>query len=210
MKNKAHQRYRIKDGTIVRGVTTIIGNNLGWNKNVLMAWARKKALEGKDPDKIKQEAADIGTMAHTLIEAHITKTKIDEGEFKPNYLTIARKCFQGYLDWEKENKFTNVKSEVGLVSEKYQFGGTIDKIGESSKGLTLVDFKTSSGIYVDHKIQVSAYHQLAVENGYDIKEIILLHLGKNGDFAEHKVNAMEKYWDIFKHCLALDKYRGLL
>jgi len=57
-KKKAHQIYKLKDGTVVKGVTTIL-ENLGWNKQVLIAWSRKTALAGIDPTKVKEEAADI-------------------------------------------------------------------------------------------------------------------------------------------------------
>lgn len=40
-KTKAHQKYRLVDGTIVPSVTTII-QELGWNKNALVAWARDR------------------------------------------------------------------------------------------------------------------------------------------------------------------------
>ena len=56
MKKKPKERYKTQSGEIVRGVTTIIGENLGWNKNALIGWARKQALSGIDPTKIKEEA----------------------------------------------------------------------------------------------------------------------------------------------------------
>ena len=62
-KTKAHTAYKLKDGTRVKGVTTIL-NNLGWNKNVLVAWARRTALAGDDPDAVLKEAGAIGTLAH--------------------------------------------------------------------------------------------------------------------------------------------------
>lgn len=209
-RNKAHQKYTLKDGSVVKGVTTIIDNNLGWNKRILMGWSRKIALAGKDPDKVKQEAADIGTIAHAMIEHYIKKTLFDPSQYPPDYVKRADKCFQGYLEWEKKNKFKNIKSELFLVSETYKYGGTIDKIGESDNGLTMVDFKTSSGIYNEAKIQQAAYNSLALENNYPIDRLILLHLSKNGDFAEHKIVNVDKYWQVFLHCLKLQELKDEL
>ncbi|GAH05015.1 unnamed protein product, partial [marine sediment metagenome] len=80
-KTKAHIRYRLKateqfpKGEIVPGVTTIIDGQLGWNKRILIAWARREALAGRDPDKILDQAGDIGSVMHLFVEAHI-KSKI--------------------------------------------------------------------------------------------------------------------------------------
>ena len=70
-KTKSHQRYRLANGDIVRGVTTIIGDNLGWNKNALIGWARKEAMAGKDPNKLRDQAADIGTITHFIIQCFL-------------------------------------------------------------------------------------------------------------------------------------------
>jgi hypothetical protein len=44
-KTDAHgMKYILENGKRVPGVTTIIGSNLGWNKNVLIGWARKQAV----------------------------------------------------------------------------------------------------------------------------------------------------------------------
>ena len=40
---RAHQRYKIEDGTIVPGVTTVVGI---LNKPALVPWANKLGLEG--------------------------------------------------------------------------------------------------------------------------------------------------------------------
>jgi len=77
---RPHTRYRLNDNTIVPGVTTIIGGQLSWNKQMLIFWARKEALAGNDPMKVKFEAANIGTLAHYMVECHInsvlTKEKV--------------------------------------------------------------------------------------------------------------------------------------
>ena len=50
-KTKAHTAYKLKDGSRAKGVTPIL-NNLGWNKNILVAWARRTALSGEDPEAV--------------------------------------------------------------------------------------------------------------------------------------------------------------
>ena len=66
-KTKAHTRYRLTDGTIVPGVTTVTGSQLGWNKQVLINWANRIGLTEIDSTKYKDDKADIGTLAHQMI-----------------------------------------------------------------------------------------------------------------------------------------------
>jgi len=146
-KTKAHQKYKTRDGRIVPGVTTVIGNNLGWNKNVLIAWSRREALKGNDPELVKQAAANIGTCAHYMCECDAKGLEPDLSDFSPNTIKVAENCFLGYLEWKKTNNISKIQSEIPLVSERYLYGGTIDMLYESEGRLILGDIKTSSSIW---------------------------------------------------------------
>ena len=61
--SKAHIRYKLKDGTVVPGATTITGL---LNKPFLITWANRLGLEGIDSTKYRDAAADIGTLAHQI------------------------------------------------------------------------------------------------------------------------------------------------
>ena len=57
-----------------------------------------------------------------------------------------------------------IATENSYVSEKYQFGGTIDAIGKDTQGrIVLVDWKTSNSVYQDYLIQLAAYALLLEE-----------------------------------------------
>jgi len=62
---KAHQRYRTSDGTIVPGVTTVIGI---LNKPALVKWANDLGLRGIDSASYVDETARIGTLAHEMVQ----------------------------------------------------------------------------------------------------------------------------------------------
>lgn len=213
-KTKAHQRYHLEDGTRVPGVTTVINGQLGWNKNVLIAWARREAMAGNDPNKVRDKAADIGTLTHYMVECHIKGEKPDLSEYSQANIDKAENGFLAYLDWEQANNPTYVESEVQLVSEKHRFGGTIDSIVKKNGSLWLVDFKTSKGIYVDMKIQVAAYQRLYEETtGKKIDEVHILKLGKeDGSFEHHKLSDQELFtsWAVFTHCLDLYQLKKAL
>jgi hypothetical protein len=204
---KAHQRYKLTDGTIVPGVTTVIGSQLGWNKNVLIAWARREALAGNDPTKVRDKAADIGTLTHYMVECHIKGTDPDLSEYSAANIDKAENGFLAFLDWEKDVKPTYLNSELGVVSEKYRYGGTVDQIVKKNGDLWLLDLKTSKGIYVDMKIQVAAYKMAYEEQtGRILSEVHILKLGKeDGSFEHHKLSQkdIDYGWAVFQHCRRL-------
>jgi len=63
--------YKTADGKRVPGVTTVIGGNLGWNKQALMYWANQVGLDGRNHREVSEEAADTGTIAHAMVEAEL-------------------------------------------------------------------------------------------------------------------------------------------
>ena len=213
MKTKAHTRYRLKateswpKGEIVPGVTTILGNQLAWNKNVLIAWARRTALAGQDPDKIRDEAADSGTCAHYLVECHIKGIEPDTIDFTQAQIDKGETGFLAFLDWEKENKLDYEHIELGVVSEEYRYGGTVDMIAKKNGSLWLLDLKTSKGIYAEHKIQVSAYsHAFTEQEGQEVQEHHIIQLNKeDGSFQHHRLSnqQIEDGWEVFKLCRKL-------
>ena len=89
--------YKLKDGTKVSGVTTIISQNLGWNKQQLMYWANQMGLEGKNHREVSQKAADAGTLAHALIEADIKEVEyIVPPQYPPAVISKAETCLLNF------------------------------------------------------------------------------------------------------------------
>jgi hypothetical protein len=209
-KKNGKAKYITSTGQIVPGVTTIIGNNLGWNKNMLIAWSRREAMKGNDPEAIKDESADIGTIAHYLCECDAKGKTPELGQYAPDNVDIAKRCFNGYLEWKKLYDIKEIQSEMALVSNKYGYGGTIDMLFKLEDKLILGDIKTSNDIYVEHKIQVAAYKELLTENNYAVNDIYILHFNKkNAGFSFHRISDTSKYWEIFKYCLALNKLKDI-
>ncbi len=216
-KTKAHQKYRLVDGTIVPSVTTII-QELGWNKNALVAWARREALAGNDPNKVRDQAADVGSLVHALIEAHFKGTEVDLSEYSEQNINKAKTCFSNFLKW-KENHIQEVwYSELQLVSETYRYGGTIDFVGLIDGVPSLLDFKSSSGVWPEYKIQVAAYQNLYFEYsgcGRTKLQGHLLQLDKNGDGFHHVVlgyqdKELRPAWEVFLHCLEIYRLKKMV
>ena len=93
--------YKTKDGKMVSGTTTIIGQNLGWNKQPLMWWAWKEGMEGRHFRDTAEKAADAGTIAHYLIDCDIKGTDPDVSKHPGDLISKAETCFLNYLEWKK-------------------------------------------------------------------------------------------------------------
>ena len=160
--------YLLDDETKAPSVTTIIGENLGWNKNALMAWAKRQTALGNDVDAMLKDAGETGTLLHILIEAHQRGFDVDPRDFTENQFVSAMKCFTGYLNWANKVKFKPLASEVILVDNDQRVAGTVDCVGKVGDDLVLIDWKTSKYLYKEHKIQVSQYvHMMEKDKNVD-------------------------------------------
>jgi len=157
MKSKAHQRYKLANGENVPGVTTITGQ---LNKPALIIWANKLGLLGIDSTKFRDDKADIGTLAHEMILAHLSKREPETEDYSKNQIDAAENVFLSYLEWEKGHKLQPILTERQLISEPFKYGGTLDFFGKIDGILEVIDFKTGSGIYDEMWFQVAAYGKL--------------------------------------------------
>jgi len=200
--------YKNSKGEVLKGVTTIIGNNFAWNKSALLGWAYNRGRDGLSLRD--QEALDTGTIAHQWIEADIKNKSFKTPDIEKEMMDKVENSMLAYEEWKDQVKFKLLKSELSLISEKYQFGGTIDIIGEINGQQAIIDLKTSEAIYIDHKIQVIAYKELYNENFTDspITMVYILKLGKkDGGFSYHYLPDLKKEWEVFLLLLQLEKYR---
>jgi len=206
VKAKAHIRYKLADGTRVPGVTTLT-SQLGWSREALVNWANRLGLEGVNCRQYKDDKADIGTLAHAMVVAHLRKEEVDTSDYSKNQIDQADNSFLSFLEWEKNHPITElILTETPLVSEKLRFGGTADIYGVVNGGKrTLIDLKTGNGIYLEMKIQVCAYEQLLIENGYPVDEVWILNIPRSEDesFIEELVGKKEDYFEVFLHCIGL-------
>lgn len=151
--------YRLADGTKVPGVTTVIGSMLGWSKGGLMHWAWTEGMAGRNYRESSQAAADAGTLAHAMVEAHIRGLGyVPPLDATPDMLAKAGRAFEAYREWESDTRLEIIATEIKLVSERHRFGATPDAVAlRPNKGLVLPDWKSSKGTYGDHLLQISAY-----------------------------------------------------
>ncbi len=197
--------YKNAEGKRVPGVTTIIGRFK--DSGGLMWWAfeQGKSAERGEINSLydkRDEAAEAGTLAHSLVEASIRGEPTPElSHYPPEIVKQATQGYENYLRWADTTKMKVIEQEIPLVSEKYQFGGTPDAIMVNDE-LCLGDWKTSNAIYQDHIIQLAAYKILWEEN-YPERPITggfhLCRFAKeHADFAHHFWAELDEAWEQFK------------
>ena len=194
MKSKAHQRYKLFDGTRVPGVTTITGQ---LDKPFLIKWANDLGLVGIDSAKFRDDKGDIGTLAHEMIVAHLSKREPDTSDYSKNQIDAAENSFLSYLEWEKQHKIEAIYTESPRVSELHLYGGTLDFYGLVDGTPELIDFKTGKGIYPEFWFQVSAYGKLII--GEPIQRYRILNIPRTEDesFKEEVKTDLSLHFEAF-------------
>lgn len=208
-KSKAHTRYRNSTNKIIPGVTTILSII---NKPALVKWANNLGLKGIDSSSYVDETARIGSLAHQMIQFSLGGPAWVEDEFSKEQIDAAENSLLSFYNWEKSHEMDTIKIEFPLVSEIFQFGGTIDWYGYIDSNLWLVDIKTSAALYPEHVFQVAAYERLLKENGFKVDCVRLLRVGGSEDegFDDNVIdhNTLSKAFNVFLNALNLYKFKA--
>ena len=182
-KAQEHIRYYNQEGTCVPGCTTITGLLDKSGPLIWWAWKLGKRNPPVKPNEYRDELADAGTLAHYLVTCELTGQKPDAAylaEFSQVDRDRADNALISFYNWLKLHKIEPVLSEQPLVSEKWQFGGTLDIYGKVDGKLTLLDLKTSKVIYDSHYTQTAGYYKLLLENGYKVDSAVDPNTGERG------------------------------
>lgn len=117
----------------------------------------------KQPEKVKEEAADIGSQVHAAIEAII------KGE-EPVVLERIKQPVAEFRTWFAGTKTKIVAQELAVGSVKHLFGGRLDGLGlreiDGRWRWGIADWKTSAGIYEEMALQVAGGYAIALEEQF--------------------------------------------
>ncbi len=197
-KAMAHQRYRLNDGTLVPGVTTIVGM---LNKPQLVSWANRLGLQGINTTAYIAAAANAGTCAHEMIQAIVGGPEVDLAKYSGEEIAQAQNAASKFKEWLANHEMETQAIEMQLVSERHRVGGTIDWYGMLDGSYTLVDLKTSGRIYDEHIIQVAAYSKLLEEAGYEVEAVRILRFSREDDENARDMvlttRQVERGWEVF-------------
>jgi hypothetical protein len=162
------QGYKNAAGLPIPGTGDINGRYM--NRERLLYWAFNRGKQGH-PKLYDNSALDIGTCVHTMAELDLQCRSekdivfyLDATLTDPDEREKAATSFKAFRAWRSQFHVDCYKHEISLVSEKLQYGGTLDNIAFIRAGKGLLEFKTSSEVYEDHLMQMAAYGILWEEN----------------------------------------------
>jgi hypothetical protein len=145
------------------------------------------------PEKIKDDAASLGTNIHAIID------KLIHGE-KVTYPEAYAPAVEAFQKWWKESGIELVLGDTKVASLKHGYGGSLDALGRRDGQFIILDWKTSNGIWPEMALQVAAYAQAFYETyGIYIQEGIIVRFGKKLpiDFEARKIGDLERSFAAF-------------
>jgi hypothetical protein len=147
--------------------------------------------------EVSGQAAAAGTLCHDMIESHVLGHVFELPPDTPDEnVRQATNGFNQYLAWREGSRIELVATEMGLVSERHRFGGTLDAVGKMPDGtIVLLDWKTSGGIYADMLYQLAGYALLLDECMPELspKGFHILRIAKEtADFYHHSYGELEQ------------------
>jgi len=215
--------YRV-NGKTVPGVTGILGVI---SKPALVPWAVKMCGEylaktlkpGIQLDEVEiarlinemkrrykdvtAEAADIGTHVHKWAEQHA------KGENPPWPVNPqVRSGVEAYCAWLEAHHVEPVFVERRIYSRVREFAGTVDLVAKIDGRLCIADFKTSSALYDEMRLQLAAY-QYALEEEHEnmifAARYVLRFPKDGGQFEAHELQNYERDLTAFLAALELSR-----
>ena len=173
---EAHTQYELTDGTIIPGVTTVLGLVA---KPALAPWAWDLGRRGIDFRRYMEETAAIGRLSHKLALQAFGGGKPDLENYSKAQIEKAKNSLGSFRAWSKAHKVEPLMIETPLISEQYEYGGTLDVYGKVDGVLTLLDLKTAPAVYPDHWYQMAGYWALLHEAKKKVKHFRLLRIGRD-------------------------------
>lgn len=190
------------------------------DKDLVLKYITESKSAHKD---ILDDAGDIGKQAHALIENHINLCigKVDnqvEVLDKDNRVTS---CVIAALSWMSNHNVRWVSTERKIYSKLFGYAGTMDGLAHVDScndpkcckshfkdRLSLIDWKSSNGLYIEYLLQTAAYkYAYEEETGEEITDRWIVQLGKeDGTFNTWHVESEDDYLDdleAFLSCLSL-------
>lgn len=113
-----------------------------------------------------QKAGGRGTDIHKIAESFFQKGKIPSPKDVPEEYHGYVKALAGWWRiWSTVHGAEIFCAEETVYSLTHRYAGTLDLILKMGDSYSIIDFKTSKGIYESHLLQVAAYQEAACEMG---------------------------------------------
>ena len=129
--------------------------------------------------KSRDKSADIGTLVHDWVRRYIKGEKPE-----PPINEQLKVSISNFLEYEKVHQIKWLCSEQVVYSRQYGYCGTFDNNAIVDGELTLMDLKTSSGVYDEMFAQLAGYELARTEEFPNelYKRRAILWISRDGDF----------------------------
>lgn len=163
-----HYRHP-RDNTLVPSITNclnVINKPLvGWasKETAKYAWRNRHALAELDseeaacdllkgaPNKMRDSAADLGTVVHDVADALAGDRKL------PDYPAEAEPIVESFLGFVADFNVDFLYTEATVFSSTHRYAGTLDCLADVNGTRAIVELKTSGkGPYHDWALQIAA------------------------------------------------------
>lgn len=181
---------KISIQNMVDALKTHLNQNITITEETL-DWLAQEAK--REPERLKEMAANIGSQCHNSIDAFI-KNELDYEKYLID--DEAKNAFNSFISWIKKQDIEFVLGDTPVVSTEYKVGGRLDAIGKlkGNNKLILFDWKTSNSIRNSYAYQCGIYLLCFQETfGKKIDYAYIVRFGK-----EQKENIEIKEIDIKK------------
>jgi len=123
----------------------------------LIGWAYKMGREGKDLRAARE--LTVGVIVEQMVEAHLLGQAAPSPppEATAGDLERARVAFSGFATWATENEVELLERQVEFTSHTHRFTGRVDALLSIRGARVIADWKVTSGIFLDHLLQLAAY-----------------------------------------------------
>lgn len=211
-KKKKHKMYFNSKGVEVPSVTNII--KIINDGDFLIYWANNLGLDGIKYWEASSYYSGVGTLTHSLIESKLTgEKKYNLKKYSDEQLRDASRAFKAFKKWKSFNVVKYKKLEEELVSDEFDFGGTIDFYGSINGKMTVLDFKTSSDFSIKMFFQLAGYVIMEEEYGRKVDQVGILKLSRDDATYDEKYISrenLEPFIEFFKKILKIYKeYEGM-
>lgn len=160
----------------------------------------------------RDEAGDMGSLIHKVIEEYY-KDNSNQAILDNYTKTIPELTapILAFMEWQAKYKIWPVVAEHTVYSKLHGYAGTLDLeclavIGDSTNRI-IVDFKSSTGLYDEHILQLASYVFAQMEmSGKPYSGGMLVRLDKQTGLVDEHYYALKDLMAPFKMFLAVKGY----
>lgn len=119
-------------------------------------------------ERESQKALEIGSQAHALIEWTLRRQLGQVVGPRPATTPPAEWAFMAFEDWAQSVDLQPIVIEQTVWSRTHRYAGTMDVLAMVNGRRTLLDWKTSKGIYAEYELQAAAYQHALETMGHGV------------------------------------------